>query len=126
MTAAAGSIAIELGWPAKALSPNAREHFMTVSRFKRAAKDTAFWATRAAMGVAKFPHDGESKIPFVITAYPPDKHDRDDDNLISQTKAARDGIALALGVNDKFFATRVQWGEPVHDGKLVITIGGGE
>jgi crossover junction endodeoxyribonuclease RusA len=117
------SLMIELGWPAKALSPNAREHYMTVSRFKKAAKDTAYWATKATLGRAEFPHDGESRVPFVITADPPDKHGRDDDNLISQTKSVRDGIAKALGVNDKFFATRVQWAEPVRNGKIVLVIG---
>jgi crossover junction endodeoxyribonuclease RusA len=113
---------IELGWPAKALSPNARDHFMTVSRFKKASKDTAYWATKAVIGHATFPHDGKSPVPFVITAYPPDKRSRDDDNLIAQTKSARDGIAMALGIDDKFFATRVQWAEPVRNGKVVIRI----
>lgn len=113
---------IELGWPAKALSPNARDHFMTVSRFKRAAHDTAFWATRAVMGTAKFPHTGE-RVAFVITAYPPDNRERDDDNLIASCKALRDGIAKAIGVDDKYFDQRLQWGEPVKHGKIVVVIG---
>jgi hypothetical protein len=43
---AGGSINIELGWPAKALSPNARVHYMEHARFKKAAHATAYWATR--------------------------------------------------------------------------------
>jgi len=115
------SVLIELGWPAKALSPNAREHFMTVSRFKKAAKDTAFWATRAAIGLNKIDHNGE-RIAFVITAYPPDKRARDDDNLIASMKFARDGIAKALGIDDKYFDQRLQWGEPVTNGKVVVEV----
>jgi crossover junction endodeoxyribonuclease RusA len=116
-------VTVELGWPAKALSPNARAHFMTHARFKKAAKDTAFWATRAAMGREKFPHDGE-RVSFVITAYPPpDGQARDDDNLIASCKAMRDGIALALGVDDKHFDQRLQWGEPVKHGRVVVSIG---
>lgn len=121
----APDVLIELGWPAKALNPNSRDHFMTVSRYKKAAKDTAYWATKAAIGRAEFPHDGEAKVPFVITAYPPDKRGRDDDNLIAQMKAARDGIANALGVDDKFFDVRVQWAEPVANGKVTVLVGGG-
>lgn len=120
---AGGGILIELGWPAKALSPNSREHFMTKARFVKASRDTAYWATRAAMGLAKFSHDGEERVSFVVTAYPPDKRARDDDNLIASTKSFRDGIAKALGVDDKFFDQRLQWGEPVPHGRLVIEVG---
>lgn len=116
------SILIELGWPAKALNPNSREHFMTKARYTKASKDTAFWATRAAIGLAKFEHDGVSRIAFVTTAYPPDKRGRDDDNLIASMKPFRDGIAKALGVDDKFFDQRLQWGEPVNNGKIVVEV----
>lgn len=120
--AAGGSINIELGWPAKALSPNARVHYMTHARFKKAAHATAYWATKAVISPAIFPHDG-GRVPFVITAYPPDQHSRDDDNLIASLKATRDGIAKALGVDDKYFDQRLQWGEPVKHGKIVVAIG---
>lgn len=115
------SLLIELGWPSPKLSPNARPHFMELSRIKKASKDTAYWATKAVLGPAKFPHDGE-RIAFVITAYPPTGHDRDDDNFTARMKAFRDGIALALGVDDKFFDQRLQWGEPVKHGKVVVEI----
>lgn len=116
------SILLDLGWPAKALSPNSREHFMTKHRFARAAKDTAFWATRAVLGHGKFEHDGEARIAVIITAYPPDKRDRDSDNLLASCKSILDGIAQALGVDDKYFDPRVQWAEPVSYGKLVIEV----
>jgi crossover junction endodeoxyribonuclease RusA len=93
---AGGSVLIELGWPAKALSPNSREHFMTKWRYAKASKDTAFWATRASLGHSKLEHDGKTRIAVVITAYPPDKRDRDSDNLLASCKACLDGIALAL------------------------------
>lgn len=120
---AAGGINIELGWPAKALSPNARVHYMEHARHKKAAHATAYWATLAAISPAKFPHEGE-RVAFVITAYPPpDGQARDDDNLIASCKAMRDGIAKALGVDDKYFDQRLQWGEPVKHGKIVVAIG---
>jgi crossover junction endodeoxyribonuclease RusA len=116
------SVLLELGWPAKALSPNSREHFMTKWRYAKASKDTAFWATRASLGHAELKHDGKTRIAVVITAYPPDERDRDSDNLLASCKACLDGIALALKVNDSFFDPRVQWGEPVPNGKLVIEV----
>ena len=38
-----------------------------------------------------------------ITFYAPDKRHRDDDNLVAQFKNGRDGVADALGINDKRF-----------------------
>lgn len=116
------SILLELGWPAKALNPNSREHYMTKWRYGKASKTTAYWATKAVLGHGKFEHDGSSQIRVVITAYPPDKRDRDTDNLIASCKALLDGIALALGTNDKHFDLGVQWGEPVAHGMLVIEV----
>jgi crossover junction endodeoxyribonuclease RusA len=118
------SILIELGWPAKALNPNNSVHYMKLARFKQASMATAYWTTKEVIGPSKYPHSGE-RIPFVITAYPPDKRSRDDDNLIASMKSARDGIAKALGVDDKYFDQRLQWGEPCKPGKVVVAIGCG-
>lgn len=38
-----------------------------------------------------------------MTFYPPDRRYRDDDNMISAFKHGRDGVALALGVDDRRF-----------------------
>ena len=40
-----------------------------------------------------------------IDFYPPDKRKRDDDGLLSSMKAARDGIADALGIDDSRFVS---------------------
>lgn len=114
---------IELSWPAKALSPNyrSRSHWPR-TRALKVARSEGFGAALAAAGCGGLPNDGE-RIPFVITAYPPTAHARDDDNLIASLKAARDGIANALLVDDRLFETRLQWGEPVKGGRVVVTIG---
>lgn len=116
------SILLEIGWPAKALNPNSREHFMTKHRFAKASKDSAYWATKAAIGRAKIEHDGERRVQFIVTAYPPDNRARDDDNLIASMKSHRDGIAKALGIDDQYFDQRLQWAEPIRLGKLVIEV----
>jgi len=113
---------IELAWPAKALSPNHRSgsHWPRTNAIK-AAKEEAFWATRACLPPC-FKHDG-SRMALIVTAYPPDKRARDDDNIIASLKAHRDGIAKALGVDDNLFDQRgLQWGEPVHGGKIVVVL----
>lgn len=116
-------VLIELAWPAKPLSPNfrSRSHWPKTNALA-AAKKEAWGATKAAMNGGKFSHDGLTKIPFIVTAYPPDRHDRDDDNLNASLKGHRDGIAKALGVDDKFFEQRLQWGEPVKGGKVVVAL----
>lgn len=43
------------------------------------------------------------RIGLWVDFYPPDRRHRDDDNLIASFKAGRDGIALALGIDDKRF-----------------------
>lgn len=117
-------IDVSLPWPHKDLSPNGRAHFMAVSRAKKDARTEADWATRAVKPLS-FKHDG-SRLKFLITAYPPDKRDRDDDNVLASCKAYRDGCADALGIDDKLFDQRFQWGEPVKGGSIVLSIGGGE
>lgn len=94
-------------------------------RASKAAKEEANWATRAALGRRKFEHDGE--IPIHIVGHPKTANEVDKQNLISGLKHHFDGIALALGVNDKHFAApTVEWAEPVPRGKVVVTVGGGE
>lgn len=113
---------VELSWPAKALSPNhrSRSHWPRTNAIK-AAVNEAWGATKAAMHGQPFIHDG-GRLTFVITAYPPTRHDRDDDNMVASLKGHRDGIAKALGIDDKHFDQRLQWGEPVKGGCVVVQI----
>lgn len=115
---------IELSWPAKQLSPNARVHHMVKHRYAKAAKIEAGWATKSAR-----PFDWGSDGPFDIhiRAYPPVQRNRDTDNLIASLKSHLDGIAEALGVNDSLFnAPTVEWADITERGKVIVTIGGGE
>jgi hypothetical protein len=120
-----GTITVELAWPAKELSPNhrSRSHWPRTNAIK-AAKEAAFWATRIVKPL-DWKHDG-SRLRLTITAYPPDRRARDDDNLAASLKAARDGIASALGVDDKLFDQQpIIFAEPSAPGKVVVEIGAG-
>ena len=119
------ALTIELSWPVPELSPNKRLHHMALHRFKKAAREEGFWATRQAIGNAKFHHDGTSDVLLRQVAHPPANYRYDRDGIDARLKAHRDGIADALGVNDRFFRpTGIEWGEPISGGRVVITIGG--
>ena len=45
----------------------------------------------------------EGRLHLWIDFYPPDRRARDDDNMIASFKSGRDGIADALGIDDKRF-----------------------
>lgn len=115
-----GEIIIELGWPDKVLSPNSRAHFMAVARAKKLAREEAFWACKVVKPL-DWKHDG-SRLPLVFTAHPPDARSRDDDNCAASLKAHRDGIAQALGIDDKLFDQRFRWGDPVKGGRVIAEI----
>ncbi len=121
------SALIELPWPAKILWPNGRTRsFMARHREFQKHKN---WAKLAAL--AAIPrHDRclvllEQRLQWSATFYPKTRHSIDDDNARASLKAYQDGIALALGVDDKFFnAPAIHFAEPVKNGKVVIVVEG--
>lgn len=92
-------IFVELPFPPKELSPNSRLHWATVSRAKRKYRSTAGMLSKLAS--RDFKAEGRQRLDF--TFYPPQNRAYDRDNLIARMKAAIDGIADGLGVNDKLF-----------------------
>jgi hypothetical protein len=48
------------------------------------------------------------------------------DNMLASTKAAIDGIADALGVDDQHFSLRLERGEPTKNGEVVAVVTEGE
>ena len=117
------ALTIVLPWPDSGLSPNARKHWAAKGKVTRTARLEAYYLTRAAMGKAT---DWKpSDIPVVETVLsPPDNRRRDLDNMIAAGKAARDGIADAIGVDDSLWQLRFRRGEAVRGGKVTITISG--
>jgi crossover junction endodeoxyribonuclease RusA len=118
-----GILKIELSWPAEQLSPNGRAHHMVVARFKKAAKIEAGWATKYVRPFAWAPPEG--KIPVHLIAHPkPTGPHPDADNLVASVKSHLDGIAEALGVNDRDFdAPTIEWADRCQRGKLIVCIG---
>jgi crossover junction endodeoxyribonuclease RusA len=116
-------ITITLPWPAPALNPNSRVHFIKLAKFKKKAKADAIWATCAAVPVGDRKLGPGGQLKVTILAYPPTLRNRDDDNLIASLKAAFDGVAFALGVDDsRFRRPTIEWGEVRRGGDLVLVI----
>ena len=113
---------IVLPFPHKLLWPNGSEG--TRKGRAGAAKRHKDWAWAATMEVVPrcFKHNGET-IPVTIHVHPkrfgpaPDR-----DNCVAAAKHYLDGIALALGVNDRTFAAPLVVFGP-RDDRFVIEIG---
>lgn len=91
---------VVLPWPPKLLSPNARTHWAKKSRAAKAYRAACGTLCRQAGMVAPPSPD---RLHLWLDFYPPDRRARDDDNMVASFKAGRDGIADALGIDDKRF-----------------------
>ena len=113
---------IKLPYPVKALWPNGRAHYHAKAR---ATDNHRAWAHGVALAVK-----GRGNLPdttgwdILLTVYPkPTGPFPDKDNASAACKAYLDGIADALGVNDRLFsAPRVQFAERCKEGKFVFTL----
>lgn len=114
---------IVLPFPDRRLSPNARLHWRARLKPKQVARTGAWAATVATEGyrTAKAALEGVEPIPVEIRFYPPDRRHRDDDNMIAAFKAARDGIAEALGVDDRRFRPHYFFDDPCAPGRVEVT-----
>jgi len=112
---------VELDWPAKELSPNARVHFHAKAAAAKLARGDAYWLTRHR---DLRPANDDGEILLQITFHPPDKRKRDLDNMLAASKPLIDGIADAMCVNDQRFAFTIRRAEPVKNGKVVVSVGG--
>jgi crossover junction endodeoxyribonuclease RusA len=116
-------ISVSLPWPSADLSPNARVHWVTHARAKKAAKNHAWGWTKAAMGplgIASGSFVGPIAVKIVF--HPEIDRARDVDNMQARMKAALDGISLALGVDDKHFRPVSEIGEKRKPGCVVVTL----
>ena len=111
---------IELPWPPKELTPNARRrnHWRVTQRHAKAYRLQCMLLTISQLR-------SPGRTITAITFYPPDRRRRDDDGMIGAFKEGRDGVADALGCDDHSFRPSYQFGEPVKHGKIVVVIGNG-
>lgn len=115
------TLTIELPWPPRGLSPNARLKVFPKAQLFRETKMSTLAVAKKALGrrTVKLAKDDRMNLTLICT--PPVMRYRDEDNLIANCKATFDGLALALGIDDHLFHFREQvWHEPKKPGSLVI------
>lgn len=115
---------IQTGWPSKELSPNGRFHFREKAKANRIAKTDGYYSALVALNATPGWKPGPGRLFVTIIATPPVRRERDDDNLIASAKPFRDGIAAAIGVDDKRFVNEpVQWSAKARrPGSLVFEL----
>jgi len=92
---------VVLPWPSRDLHPNSRVHWSRRARAAKVARHAAdALALQAGWATLKLP---EGRLHVWIDAYPPDRRHRDTDGVLSSLKSALDGLADALGVDDRRF-----------------------
>lgn len=116
-------IRIELPWPSKSLSPNARVHWAEMARAKRKARHAAWGFTKAVMSAAGI-KAGAMRTPLSVrlTFHPEIDRARDLDNMQARMKAGLDGIASALGIDDVHFRPASEMGRKMKPARVVIEI----
>ncbi len=107
---------IELPFPPASLSGHNSGGWRSKSAIVAKHREWARLATLAADPV--IPTEGD--ISIGIAFYPPNQRG-DRTNFANRMKPYLDGIADALGVNDKRFLPAYHFAEPVPNGKVIIT-----
>jgi hypothetical protein len=119
-------LTIELPWPSADLTPNGGVKKWDKIRATKAAKAYGLYMTKSLLGplvITKGSFVGQISVQY--TFHPAVERGRDDDNFTSRMKPYRDGIALALGVNDKHFKTLTPIFAPAVKGcaqKVIVTL----
>lgn len=109
---------ITLAWPDIRLSQNGRGHHMALARLVKHNRAVAGWIAKAA-GCRVLP---PQILPVTITYHPPNNR-RDRQNVEATMKAAIDGIAEVIGINDGKWRISHVWGDyDKPNGKVVVTL----
>ncbi len=117
------TIDVDLPWPPRGLSPNARMNRLAKAQLFKRTKMAAFIATAAALKGHRPAVQSRSFVNVKLICTPPVLRYRDEDNLIANCKAIFDGIAQKLGVDDHWFHFLEQeWHEPEAPGRLVVRL----
>lgn len=111
-------ITVNLPWPDRRLSPNSRCHWRVKHDVTKKARADALVLAMAA-GARRLKAD---RLKVTMVFAPPDNRRRDQDNMIGSTKAHRDGIADATGVDDHRWDLAIRRADPVKHGNVRVEI----
>lgn len=111
---------IVLPFPPASLSGHAKGHWRAKAEATRKHRNWARLATMDAK-VRGVPDEGDIRIH--VRFVPPDRRS-DRTNFSVRMKPYFDGIADALGVNDRRFLPAYEYAEPEKPGRVEVMIGG--
>lgn len=113
---------LDLPWPDRRLSPNARGHWAVTAKAKKAYRARCCGIARQA-GVRALV-TGKDALSVHLTFLPPDRRPRDWDNLVASMKAGLDGLSDALGVDDSRWrlSFEVDRDTVVTGGRVLVTV----
>ncbi|MGE8516693.1 MAG: hypothetical protein ACN6OM_08770 [Alcaligenes nematophilus] len=121
----ATALTLVLPWPDMRLMPNRKNgrHWGGVQSAKEQARREGRVAAVVELGRRRFM--GGDRIPVKVTFMSPDRRGRDLDNLLACIKPQIDGIAKALGIDDRRFRPLVvdDGVDPAKRGYLKIEVG---
>ena len=109
---------ITLPFPSSALAGHNKGTWRNKSGIVRKAYADAFYATKAA-NLPPLPAEGDIRVS--VAFYPPNNRG-DRINYPNRMKPAFDGIASALGVNDKRFLPSYTFHDVEKPGRVVIVL----
>lgn len=112
---------IELSYPAPALWPNKRPHWAAKAKATAKARLDAFMMMKGYLAQFDAPAV-PARLCFTIRPKPtgpaPDR-----DNCVAALKAAQDGIAAALNINDRTLDTpKIIIGERCKGGAVIVEV----
>jgi hypothetical protein len=115
---------LRLPYPDKLLWPNGRTRSPHAKARKVKSHKTMAWGLALQQRASFTPGDSVG-LHIVVhakrTGPLPDK-----DNVVAAVKSYQDGIAQALGIDDKHFATPTVEFAPTRTGEFVIHVGGAD
>ena len=117
---------VVLPFPPSELFPNKAngKHWSSTRAIKDGYRDTAFYLTKKE---SPYPYVSGAiraiEFPMKLTFVQPDGRHRDADNMLAAAKHALDGVAKALGVDDKLFRPiTIDWTREKGAGALIVEL----
>ena len=108
-------------WFNPVLNPNVKKFHMTKATAQKSQKKEWYFLTKKQLPIV--PGKTAEEIELSITYYPPDKRRRDTDNCKAAIKGGLDGLALGIGIDDRYFSYGYERkGEVKEGGEIEIQI----
>ncbi len=111
---------VTLPYPPKELNPNKRLHWAVLANAKKKYRELC-WVLALKAGINPESVQGWERADVHLNFYPPDRRDRDEDNMLASMKSGLDGLADATGMNDKNFKVTFDVSDDIG-GMVKVTI----